>query len=98
LCRLAGITERIEVSRTVGGNRQTRYLDKCELVTTHTARRSFATNAYLGGVPTIAIMKCTGHKSEMVFLRYIKVSPEQNALLLLDHPYFGGGGLQPQTA
>ncbi|CCH55887.1 integrase family protein [Fibrisoma limi BUZ 3] len=90
LCRLAGIVEKVEVSRTVGGSRQTRYLDKCELVTTHTARRSFATNAYLAGVPTVAIMKCTGHKSETVFLRYIKISPEQNALLLLNHPHFGG--------
>lgn len=98
LCRLAGITERIEVSRTVGGKRQTRYLDKSELVTTHTARRSFATNAYLAGVPTVAIMKCTGHKSEAVFLRYIKVSPEQNALMLLDHPHFGGTGLPVKTA
>lgn len=94
LCKLAGIVERIEVSRTMGGSRQTRYLDKCDLVTTHTARRSFATNAYLGGVPTVAIMKCTGHKSETVFLRYIKVSPEQNALLLLNHPHFGGTGIQ----
>jgi integrase len=98
LCRLAGIVERIEISRTIGGKRQTRYLDKCELVTTHTARRSFATNAYLGGVPTVAIMKCTGHKSETVFLRYIKVSPEQNALLLLDHPHFGGTGIATPTA
>lgn len=97
LCRLAGLVERVEVSRTSGGKRQTRYLDKCELVTTHTARRSFATNAYLAGVPTVAIMKCTGHKSEAVFLRYIKVSPEQNALMLLEHPHFGGTGMTVKT-
>ncbi|GAB3314800.1 site-specific integrase [Larkinella ripae] len=88
LCQRAGLTERIEVSRTKGGLKQTRYLEKWELVTTHTARRSFATNAFLAKVPTVSIMKITGHKSEAVFLRYIKISSEQNALLMLEHPHF----------
>ncbi|QMW02473.1 site-specific integrase [Spirosoma foliorum] len=88
LCQLAGFTERVEVGRTKGGLRQTRVLEKWELVTTHTARRSFATNAYLAGVPTVSIMKITGHKSESVFLKYIKISSEQNALLMLGHTHF----------
>ncbi|GAB3927910.1 site-specific integrase [Larkinella terrae] len=88
LCQGAGLKDRIEVSRTKGGLKQTRYLEKWELVTTHTARRSFATNAFLAKVPTVSIMKITGHKSEAVFLRYIKISSEQNALLMLEHPHF----------
>ena len=88
LCQLAGFTERVEVGRTQGGFRQMRSMPKWELVTTHTARRSFATNAFLAGVPTLSIMKITGHKSEVVFLRYIKISSEQNALLLLNHNHF----------
>ena len=90
LCQRAGFTERIELGRTKGGFRETRVLEKWELVTTHTARRSFATNAFLAGVPTISIMKITGHKSESVFMKYIKVTTEQNALLLLSHPHFSG--------
>ncbi|WP_138993404.1 site-specific integrase [Larkinella sp. C7] len=90
LCRRAGLTDSVEVSRTKGGRKETRYLEKCEMVTTHTARRSFATNAYLAKVPTVAIMKITGHRSEAVFLRYIKISSEQNALMMLDHPHFSG--------
>jgi integrase len=90
LCQRAGFSERIELGRTKGGLRETRVLEKWELVTTHTARRSFATNAFLAGVPTISIMKITGHKSESVFMKYIKVSTEQNALLLLQHPHFSG--------
>ncbi len=43
-------------------------------VTSHTARRSFATNLYLDGYPIIEIMKITGHKTEKAFLKYIKVS------------------------
>ena len=93
LCQRAGILELVEVSRTKGGFRDTRTLEKWELVTTHTARRSFATNAFLVGIPVIAIMKITGHKSETVFMKYIKVTTEQNAVMLLDHPYFGGAGM-----
>ncbi|WP_317171507.1 site-specific integrase [Spirosoma profusum] len=88
ICKRAGFTERVEVARTKGGMRQTRVLEKWELVTTHTARRSFATNAFLAGVPPVSIMKITGHKSESVFLKYIKVSSEQNTLLLLSHTHF----------
>lgn len=76
------------MGRTKGGMRQTRVLEKWQLITTHTARRSFATNAFLAGVPTISIMKITGHKSELVFMHYIKISSEQNALLMLEHDHF----------
>lgn len=59
-----------------------------EKVSSHTMRRSFATNAYLAGVPSISLMKVTGHKSESSFLRYIRISKEENARLLGDHPFF----------
>ncbi|SOD96409.1 site-specific integrase [Spirosoma fluviale] len=88
LCKRAGLTERIEVSRTKGGANETRYPAKWELVGTHTARRSFATNAYLAKVPPVAIMKITGHRSEKMLLRYIKISSQENAVMLLDHAHF----------
>lgn len=88
LGKKAGLTERVEVTRTEGGSRQTRYVEKWELIGTHTARRSFATNAYLAKVEPIQIMKITGHRSEKMLLRYIKVSSEQNAMILLDHVHF----------
>ena len=58
---------------------------KWELVTTHTARRSFATNMYKSGFPTLSIMKITGHQTESAFLLYIKVTSEENATRLLEH-------------
>jgi hypothetical protein len=33
-------------------------------------------------------MKITGHKTEKSFLRYIRISPEENAKKLAEHPYF----------
>lgn len=85
---LAGIKEKIETSITKGGKVVRTVLPKYKLVSTHTARRSFATNLYLAEVPTIAIMKITGHKTEQSFLKYIRVTQKQNADKLLTHPFF----------
>lgn len=88
LCRLAGITDEVLVNRNEGGKNIERTYPKYKLVSSHTARRSFATNAYKAGVPTIAIMKITGHTKESTFLKYIKVSAQENAEMLSDHPFF----------
>lgn len=90
LAQLAGITERVEITRRIGGRRITEYKERWELVTTHTARRSFATNAYKASVPTLAIMKITGHTKESTFLKYIKIGNEENAEALGLHPFFLG--------
>jgi integrase len=84
----AKLTEDVLITSTKGGNRHTESFKKWELITTHTARRSFATNAYLGNVPTISIMKITGHKTEKSFMKYIKISQEDNANKLFSHPFF----------
>ncbi len=57
---------------------------KYELLSSHTGRRSLATNEYLNGTPTITIMAITGHKSEKSFLAYIKADSLQHAMLLAD--------------
>jgi hypothetical protein len=59
-----------------------------ELVFTHTARRSFCTNAYLKGMPSIDIMQISGHKTETAFMKYIKVTKEQVAERMSIHPFF----------
>lgn len=64
---------------TKGGVEITKNHKKFELLTTHTARRSFASNLYLKGCPSQFIMKITGHKSEKSFMQYIKITPQENA-------------------
>lgn len=88
LCRMAGIDEEVLVNKNVGGHNTEIVLPKYQLVSSHTARRSFATNAYKAGVPTIAIMKITGHRLESTFLKYIRVSAEENAEILSNHAFF----------
>ena len=84
----AGIDNLESTSITKGGLRVDKTFEKYKLITVHTARRSFATNMFLNDVPTISIMKITGHKTEKSFLRYIRISPEENAGKLAEHPYF----------
>ena len=88
LCRLADITEDVLINKNVGGQNVEIVIPKYKLVSSHTARRSFATNAYKSGVPTISLMKITGHTKESTFLKYIKVSAEENAEILSRHPFF----------
>jgi integrase len=57
-------------------------------IRTHTARRSFATNAYLSGIPIRDIMQITGHRTTESFLKYIKVTKLETAEKLKDHPFF----------
>lgn len=70
---------------TKGGTKITRSFLKYELITSHAARRSFATNEYLAGTPSITIMAITGHKTEKAFLGYIKLTPDEHAKLLKLH-------------
>ena len=88
VARLANIDEPVNIERTKGNFRVKQALPKYELTTSHTARRSFATNAFLNDVPSISIMKITGHKTESAFMRYIKISQEDNARKLQKHPFF----------
>jgi integrase len=74
----------VTVSSTVGGVRQYIVKSKAELVTTHTARRSFATNAYKGDgyeepVPARTIMAMTGHHTEQSFRLYIRLDAKEHA-------------------
>jgi integrase len=86
--QLAGLNELIEVTITKGGKLVKSTTEKYNLIMTHTARRSFATNLYMADVPSITIMNITGHKTEKNFLRYIRISQEENANKLLNHPFF----------
>jgi len=57
--------------RGVNNKRVLGMYPKYKLITSHTMRRSFATNLY-GKVPTVVIMAITGHTTEKSFLTYIK--------------------------
>lgn len=53
----------------------------CDMIYSHTARRSFATNAYMAKVPLSSIMAITGHSTEEKFRIYLKQQTQENAVL-----------------
>ena len=85
VCREVGLKEGFMKSITRGGRCVTTRYEKWQLVSSHTARRSFATNLYKSGFPSISIMQITGHKTETAFLKYIKVTKQEHARLLAEH-------------
>ena len=87
VCKLAEIDEVIEgdlfdkeTKRKVRG-----FYPKYKLITSHSFRRSYATNYYID-VPTPVIMEVTGHSKESTFLEYINkpVDKTRNANLMLE--------------
>ncbi|WP_040761982.1 tyrosine-type recombinase/integrase [Spirosoma panaciterrae] len=85
VCQLAGLNDLESKSQTKAGKRVTISVEKWQLISTHTARRSFATNMYLAGIPALTIMQITGHRTEKAFMRYIKLDREQHAKVMALH-------------
>ena len=72
LCKKVGLIDPMKgYIRNKQNKRVLGVYPKYKLITSHTMRRSFATNLY-GKVPTVVIMAITGHTTEKSFLTYIK--------------------------
>ncbi|HEX8576891.1 MAG TPA: tyrosine-type recombinase/integrase [Flavobacterium sp.] len=85
ICTLVGITDIVEGAKMnpETKRKESGYFQKWELVTSHTCRRSFATNLY-GKLPNKVIMAITGHTTETQFLKYIKITNDEFAVILGD--------------
>ena len=79
VCQLAGLNQQCKVSSAKERYQEATHLPKWELVSSHTARRSFCTNLYLRGVRAELIMKISGHKTQKAFMRYLKLDNETAA-------------------
>ena len=58
-------------------------------ISSHTARRSFATIALDSGVPPHVVMAITGHKQESNFRKYVVTNADEVAALLREKMSFG---------
>lgn len=90
ICKKAGIRKKVLYERTKGQKRISKLLPKYEFISSHTARRSAATNMYLAGILPFRIMLITGHKTEKSFFRYIRISRDENVKVLSRHKFFTG--------
>lgn len=85
------LNDKVELTYNRSGFEITEIKEKHQLVTNHTARRSFCTNAYLSGISPMDIMAISGHTTEKNFRKYIKVSAEQFAIKMSEHDFFKNG-------
>lgn len=84
-----GLTDKITYSFTKGGRLQTVTKEKWQLISSHTARRSAATNMYLTGrMKTLEIMRLTGHRTEQNFFRYIRLTNDDTARSISGDMFF----------
>ena len=91
VCEIAGIThivngsKKIETAPESGIYRKvTKDYRKCDLVSSHIGRRSFASNFY-GTIPTTYLIYVTGHSSEVQFLNYLGKSNKDLALEMTNY-------------
>lgn len=82
--KLAGLTHLVKIRKTKGGVESYEEIEYHKLVSSHTARRTYATNMFKAGVPVMLIMAVTGHKTESAFLRYIRATNEDKARMMAD--------------
>uniref|UniRef100_UPI0025FE39B2 tyrosine-type recombinase/integrase n=1 Tax=uncultured Mucilaginibacter sp. TaxID=797541 RepID=UPI0025FE39B2 len=85
VAKKAEFNELISLQYTKAGKEVITNVPKHDLISSHTARRSFATNMYLDNFPTISIMAITGHTTESSFMKYIRVTPKEHAEKLKQH-------------
>lgn len=77
-CKEIGINTPVQVSKSVGGKVIHEIKPKYELISNHTARKTFATLMLLSKqMPNQAIMKLTGHRQESAFRAYVGVQDDE---------------------
>ena len=71
LLKIIGFSEEIKRETRINGNVQTEFIPKWKLISSHTARRTFATVNILRGLKATEIRRATGHKTDTAFDKYI---------------------------
>ncbi|MDF1699349.1 MAG: site-specific integrase [Saprospiraceae bacterium] len=94
IAQKAKINSKIEVEKVIKGKTVIQQIPKFKMITTHTARRTCLSLMYLANIPTIDIMKISGHKTEKQLLTYIRVSKEETSDRLAMHPFFSGSKMK----
>ncbi|MBX2956818.1 MAG: phage integrase SAM-like domain-containing protein [Cyclobacteriaceae bacterium] len=74
IARRAGLTEIIEITKRPGGKIVKEYVEFWTKVSSHCARRTFASQSLDRGLLITDIMKITLHKDTKTFLKYVKNS------------------------
>ena len=88
LVKEAGIDQQFSFSITIGGVKTDLVKYKYECISSHTARRSFATNIHKAGIPPAVAMVFTGHKKLQQYMDYIMLYEDEIAEEYENHSFF----------
>jgi len=88
ICKLVEFDSDVSFSYTRGGEVITEVKKKWELISSHTARRSAATNMLISGMKPYEIMAVTGHTTEKSFFRYIGITTSNIAKQIAGYNYY----------
>ncbi|MFR9542321.1 MAG: site-specific integrase, partial [Rikenellaceae bacterium] len=86
--RKAGITDVVEINSIEGGVKKCETFEKCDLIVSHTARRTGATLMYLSGMDLYDICKITGHTNIKTLRKYIKADELDVVSKIIGYNYF----------
>ncbi|TPN86069.1 site-specific integrase [Aquimarina algicola] len=70
------INKPLNITRYIGQRRVDKVLPKYELITSHTARKTFVTNSLILGMKEMVVRNITGHKDESSFKRYVEIADD----------------------
>lgn len=88
ICAQVGINTLVDVVE----NGKIVQKQKWELVSTHTARRTAATNLLLSGASIHEVQKFLGHNSVKQTETYLRISSQESARLIAKNKFFSEGG------
>lgn len=87
ICRKVGLTDLVVYEEEQAGKIVMVKKEKCDIISSHDARRTLVTNMLKDNVPPQAIRKLTGHKSTACFDRYDRMTLVDNARALAGNGY-----------
>ena len=92
---MAEIDEKVTICEHRGGEVKEIRVEKYALISTHTARRSFATHLQRSKVPLSSISMALGHKKVTTTMRYLRLGVDVTAAILAGSSFFHN--LVPRT-
>lgn len=84
------LNEKVPCSELRGGELYKYVVEKWELLATHTARRTFVTNAVLNGINETFTMSVTGHSAREMNDRYTKIKRKTGVNKFAEKMYHNG--------
>ncbi len=82
LCKLAGISEPVEIVRKHGSERVVNVYPKHELIRMHCGRKTFATLSLEGGMAAELVMEIGGWEDYKSFKRYMNITKERTKVAM----------------